>query len=372
MTYSIPLLVPSLPSIDALLPRLKEIDENQWYTNFGPLVNQLEKAFIKYFQARQTENLYLTTVSSGTMGLELALAALELPVTARILVPAFTFVATTTAIVRTGYQPVFADINKDNWMLTPSIALQALQEISFDAVIPVATFGCPQKVTAWEAFYAKTGIPVIIDAAAGFGNQKIGQNILTVFSLHATKTFGIGEGGIVASGNLAKIQLIRTLSNFGICEQQGIKYLHGTNAKMSEYHAAVGLTLFDQWQARQVYYKQLHQQYISAISQFCPLVRLQKKPNQGIYATFSVLLPEKCDNQAVAHYLNQQEIATRFWYSHLLESTLLSNYQQLDLTNSHYIAKHSLGLPFHLFLDGRDIFYICHHLAKIITTTLDG
>jgi len=311
--------------------------------------------------------LYVTTVSSGTAGLELALTVLDLPSNARILIPAFTFVATATAVVRCGFQPIFADVDKSSWILTPDIAREVLQQKSFEAVMPVATFGCPQDTVAWESFYAETGIPVIIDAAGAFGNQNIGKNVLTVFSLHATKTFGVGEGGVVASGNQERINAIRELSNFGISNNiDGIKYLNGINAKMSEYHAAVGLTVLQKWQDRQRHYQQLYQIYISKMYEFCPSIKLQCKP-EGVYATFSVLLPEHCDNKSVANCLNLHGIETRFWYTPLVcDHVPFVACQNFGLTNSRRIVKSIIGLPFHLSLDEQAIIWICTQLASEI------
>lgn len=368
-SYSIPLLIPNLPTAEEVLPCLHRIDQRHWYANFGPLVCEFEEKVLNLFRTSQGEDsLYVTTVSSGTTGLELALTVLDLPPNARILIPAFTFVATATAVVRCGFQPIFADVDKNSWILTPDIAREVLQQKSFEAIIPVATFGCPQDVVAWESFYAETGVSVIIDAAGAFGNQNIGKNVLTVFSLHATKTFGVGEGGIVASGNQEYINIIRELSNFGINKSvDGIRYLKGTNAKMSEYHAAVGLVVLQKWQDRQVHYQQLYQTYISKIQDFCLPIKLQCKPEDGIYATFQVILPEYCDNRLVANNLNAQGIETRFWYTPLVcDHAPFAACQNFGLTNSRRIVKSIIGLPFHLCLYKQEIFLICTQLARII------
>lgn len=368
-SHSIPLLIPSLPTAMEVLPYIQRIDQRHLYTNFGPLVCEFEEKILNLFKTSQGENsLYVTTVSSGTTGLELALTVLDLPSNARILMPAFTFVATATAVVRCGFQPIFADVDKNSWILTPDIAREVLQQTSFEAIMPVATFGCPQDIVAWEHFYAETGIPVIIDAAGAFGNQNIGKNVLTVFSLHATKTFGVGEGGIVAGGNQEHIDIIRELSNFGINKSVGgIKYSKGTNAKMSEYHAAVGLAALQKWQDRQIHYQQLYQVYVSKIQEFCPSIKLQCKPTEGTYATFQVLLPEYYDNRSVANDLNVQGIETRFWYTPLVcDHVPFVACQNFGLKNSRRIVKSIIGLPFHLFLDEQAMIWICTQLASEI------
>lgn len=233
----IPLLIPDLPSAEQLLPWLQRIDNAKWYTNFGPLVQEFESKLVKLLSPKKT--IYLTTTSSGTTALELALLALNIPKNHDALVPAFTFPATATAIKRVGLNPIFTDIDPHTWLLTPDIARQVLKKISFDVVVPVATFGCPQPTESWDKFSEETGIPVLIDAAAAFGNQTIGQRCIITFSFHATKPFGIGEGGLVIANSAEFIHQVKKLSNFGF--ESGKISKCGSNAKLSEYHAAVGL-----------------------------------------------------------------------------------------------------------------------------------
>jgi len=198
----IPLLVAQLPDTEALTPYLRQIDANRWYTNFGPLVTQLEQRFAASFAPTPVAPVAISA-SNGTAGLELALCALELMPGARVLLPALTFVATATSVIRSGYRPIIGDVDPDTWLLTPEIARAYAALHRIDAVMPVATFGNPQDVDAWDRFVEDTGIPVIIDAAGAFGNQRAGRRCHVVFSLHATKALAAGEGGMVVSYDTA-------------------------------------------------------------------------------------------------------------------------------------------------------------------------
>jgi dTDP-4-amino-4,6-dideoxygalactose transaminase len=93
----IPLMVPELPTLDALTPYLRRIDQNRWYSNFGPLTREFEERLLPTFSASDGVHPHVVTVSTGTAGIELALRALELPPSSAVLVPALTFVATATA-----------------------------------------------------------------------------------------------------------------------------------------------------------------------------------------------------------------------------------------------------------------------------------
>ena len=243
----IPLLIPDLPNAAELRPYLERIDAARWYSNFGPLCREFESALAAMFNQHNAAPVQVTTVGNCTLGLELALTALDLEPGSRVLVPALTFVATATAVVRAGLVPVVADVDPQSWLLTPEIARAACAELEIAAVLPVATFGCPHDMAGWDRFSADTGLPVVIDAAGAFGNQWQTGNATLVFSLHATKSLAAGEGGLVVSRDRRLVARVRQLSNFGINldPEAGVPVgqvdAPGTNAKLSEYHAAVGL-----------------------------------------------------------------------------------------------------------------------------------
>jgi len=120
-----PLLVPTMPTAAQLHPYLQKIDDNRWYTNFGPLNSELEARLGHALQVKE-QGLAITSMAECTAGLELALQAHGLPAGARVLTPSLTFVATGTAIVRSGHTPVFADVDPASWILTPAVAEAAL------------------------------------------------------------------------------------------------------------------------------------------------------------------------------------------------------------------------------------------------------
>lgn len=217
----LPLLLPSMPSADALLPFLRRIDANRQYTNFGPLCLEFEACLAQRLPVRDG-GWSVTTMANATLALELALQAMDLAPGARVLLPAITFVASATAVLRRGLVPVIADVDDGAWLLTPAIATAALDGgIAFDAVMPVATFGAAQDAAAWNDFARRTGLPVLVDAAGAFGNQSPGERIDVVYSFHATKAFGAGEGGAIVSASAARVERARRLANFGIDTRVG-------------------------------------------------------------------------------------------------------------------------------------------------------
>ncbi|MDM8557196.1 DegT/DnrJ/EryC1/StrS family aminotransferase [Candidatus Parabeggiatoa sp. HSG14] len=365
----IPILIPDLPITEQLLPWLQRIDKARWYSNFGPLIQEFESQLISTFFSKQST--FLTTVSSGTTALELALSVLNLSPGRYALTPALTFPATAIAIKQAGLSPIFTDIDPHTWLLTPEIAYQVLKKKSFDVVIPVATFGCPQPVEQWDKFSEETGIPVLIDAAAAIGHQAIGQYCITTFSFHATKPFGIGEGGLVVAKSADFIKKVRKLSNFGF--EEGIITQYGSNAKLSEYHAAVGLAQLKRWPQIIKHRQQIWQIYQQHFNKIQNKIHLQQTPQGFIPTILSVKINKLKKDRILStiNYLTHQGIETRRWYCPpLTEHPAFEGMPQIAPNGNHLLKvteelSHCLlGLPFHTSLNEEQIAYICSILKS--------
>lgn len=361
----IKLLVPDMPNHTELLSYLREIEQQLWYTNFGPLSRR--------FESRIAQNLgvpdaAVCSVANCTLALEAALATLDLKRDARVLIPAMTFIATASAVLRAGYLPVLSDVDSKKWILTPEIARDCMRHGPVDCIIPVAAFGCPVDVGAWDAFYEDTGIPVLIDAAGAFGNQPIGRHGIVAFSFHATKTLGCGEGGLVACSDTKWISRFRRFTNFGIETQTGAVGQAGTNAKLSEYHAAIGLASMDSWSQKMAKRRKIHAQYLVKLASACPSLKFQDRPADGIYSIMQVQLPASRDSMQVADHLEARQIETRRWYLPPLSShpAFRDAMRYGDLSGVSELARSLIGLPFHVLLSDSDIDFICLQMADAI------
>jgi len=231
--------VPYDPSENSeFMGELAALFRSRYYTNRGPLVRQFETDLLSYLG---NVELNLTTVANATLGLELTLKALGLR--GKVLVSPFTFVATVNAIVNAGLEPVFVDINEKTWCLDPEAVERAVND-KVCGVLPVHVYGQPCDLNYFEALREK-GIKVVYDSAHAFGVRRNGLPLVAhgdaeVFSFHSTKVMHSGEGGAVASRDAELVARVRLLSNFGIANEFEVKTI-GTNAKMSEFHALVGI-----------------------------------------------------------------------------------------------------------------------------------
>ena len=242
----IALMQPLLPSAHDLLPYLSRIDSTRQYSNAGPLLGEFEARLAAKFGVGPE---HVACVANATLGLVLCLLAIVPRRSGRCILPSWTFEATATAVRAAGLEPWFHDVTEPTWALSAGDLLTSHRGTTdLAAAVAVCPFGAAIDLATWDEFSAKTGIPVVIDAAAGFDSLVPGRTP-SVLSLHATKLLSTGEGGAVISTDAELVERIRQLANFGFQPSRRI-LLSGINAKMSEYAAAVGLAALDGWPAR--------------------------------------------------------------------------------------------------------------------------
>jgi dTDP-4-amino-4,6-dideoxygalactose transaminase len=228
---------PCLPPLDEFVPYLKQIWENKWLTNQGPLHTQLEKELAEYLGVK-----YLSLFANGTLALISALQALN--ISGEVITTPFSFVATTHALWWNKIKPVFADIEPEYLNIDPAkIELAITKKTS--AILPVHVYGNPCQMERIQQIADKYNLKVIYDAAHAFGVKHHGTSVLncgdlSVLSFHATKVYSTIEGGAIISHSAEMKHHIDNLKNFGfrgetIVEEPGI------NAKLNELQAAYGL-----------------------------------------------------------------------------------------------------------------------------------
>ncbi|MBT3279308.1 MAG: DegT/DnrJ/EryC1/StrS family aminotransferase [Phycisphaerales bacterium] len=235
---------PALPPLEEFAEGLKEIWDNRWLTNSGP-VHQRYQARLGEFLQAENVSLY----SNGTLALQQALEAFDLPPGSEVITTPFTFVATAHAIVSAGLTPVFVDIEPTYFNLDPVKVEQAITPKT-SAILPVHVFGNPCDIPAFEALAIKHDLKLIFDAAHAFGVEVASQPIgnfgdVSMFSLHATKLYHSVEGGVLVLRDPAICEWADLRKNFGFQGETQVAIV-GTNAKMSEIHALMGLQLLDQ------------------------------------------------------------------------------------------------------------------------------
>jgi dTDP-4-amino-4,6-dideoxygalactose transaminase len=379
-------LIPDLPSASEVLPYLRQLDEARWYSNFGPLVCEFEEKLQRLLaRADRTPgqgSIYLTTLVSGHHALEVALHLIGITRGKKVLLPAVTFPACPLSVQHTGAEAVLADIDPATWTLTPDIARAAAARHQIDAVMPVALYGVPLPVAPWDEFSRETGIPVVIDAAAAVEVQQVPQLGVVAHSLHATKPLGVGEGGILVSRDSHMVERARRYSNFGTSER--ICHMDGSNIKMSEYHAAVGLAQLNRWDAVKQRRGELLSLYLQHLGPLRKFLSVQPNIDAAVVSLF-VLLFTRSSGDSVMRELGKRGVSTHrsyfpplYRHPHFANAAVsdvnggvLSGAADVETKQEHMVNSESMfarvvGVPFHSFMSEPDLVTVVEEVRRLV------
>ena len=230
--------VPVAENRERLMDRINGALDRKWLSNHGPLVREFEQEVARITGAR-----HAIAVCNATQGLQITAKACGL--TGEVIVPAFTFIATAHALSWIGLTPIFADVTPETHSLDPN-SIEALITAHTSAIVAVHLWGIPCPIESIGEIARRHHVQVIYDAAHAFGCSHRGRMIgsngrAEVFSFHATKFINAGEGGVITTDDSDLAQRIRRMTSFGFTDVDCVSDL-GTNAKMSEVTAAMGLT----------------------------------------------------------------------------------------------------------------------------------
>lgn len=229
---------PNIGNRQHFLDLINDMLDRKWLSNEGPYVKEFERKISEYLGVK-----HCIAMCNGTIALEIAIRALELK--GEVIVPSFTFIATAHSLQWQEITPVFCDIdphthlldiNKVEKMITPRTT----------GILGVHTWGRPCDISALESIASQHKLKLLFDAAHAFGCSHNGKMIgnfgnAEVFSFHATKCFNTFEGGAVVTNNDDLAKKMRLMKNFGFAGYDNVIYI-GTNGKMTEVCAAMGLT----------------------------------------------------------------------------------------------------------------------------------
>ena len=363
MKTSIPVARPLLPETAALLQYLSRIDATRWYSNWGPLQHELCRRLETNYG---TSSGRVTAVASGTAALTAALLAL-CPPGKYCLMPSWTFFASPLAAIAAGLTPYFLDVDPETGMLSPEQVRRALAKLDrhqVGSVMPVSAFGAEPQVSTWGEFQEATGIPVVIDAAAAF-DTVTASSVVQCISLHATKVLGCGEGGFVLSTNQDVVRQISQISNFGFSERREIGRV-GMNAKLSEYHAAVGLAALDQWPDRRRDLLHIARTIRDSLQ---ALDGVSLQPGWGVewISATCVVQIETNDIEPVSSRMAADGIGTRQWWKqgcHL--EPAFRDFPREPLPCTEAVAAKTLGLPFFPDMTGDQIARVTKSLGHAL------
>ncbi len=341
----------TLPPINKYIKYLRKIWANNWVTNKGEFTLKLEKELEKYLGVKN-----LLAVSNGTIAMQLAFKAMELK--GEVITTPFTFPATTNALIWEGLKPVFADIDADTFNINPKEIEKKISK-NTSAILAVHVFGNPCNVEEIEKLAKKYNLKVIYDAAHAFGIEYKGKSILSwgdisTLSFHAAKVFHTAEGGAVITGNKEIYRIIDLLRNHGIKYYDEV-VLAGTNAKMNELEAIMGLCVLEEFDKQILIRKEIYNRYLSAFSnnQF-RLQKLNSALTGYTYPYFPICFSSQQVRDRVYKVLLKNGIRARKYFYPLCNEFPFIKYPSSNLPNSTQISNTILCLPLYASLSVSD------------------
>lgn len=346
---------PFLPPIEEYINELKGIWDRKILTNGGPEYEKFKEGLQKYLEI---DNISMFT--NGHIALETAIKSLNLK--GEVITTPFTFISTTHAIVNNNLKPVFCDIKMDDYNIDEE-KIESLINENTCAIVPVHVYGYPCNVKRIEEIAKKHKLKVIYDAAHAFGVQIDGQSIfnygdLSMCSFHATKVFNTIEGGMIAGNDKEIVNKVELLKNYGITSPETIDEI-GTNGKMSEFQAAMGVSSLkycDEIISRRKIITQKYREGLSKIPgiKFCG----EKNNVKYNYAYMPILIEKEYELSRDELYdlLQKNEVFSRKYFYPLTSNvSCYNNIYNGNLKNAEYVSKHILTLPLYPDLTDEEV-----------------
>ena len=350
-----------LPPKEEYMEEIASLWDSRWLTNMGEKHQTLERMLQSYFGAPN-----VTIYTNGHLALEGVLSAFGL--TGEVITTPFTFASTTHAIARCGCRPVFCDVDPETYTLDPA-KLEVLITPETSAIVPVHVYGTLCDVEAIEGVAKKHGLKVIYDAAHAFGVKKNGVSAAcfgdaAMFSFHATKVFHTVEGGCVAYRNEALRPALDHGKNFGI-EGEEI-YFSAPNAKMSEFHAAMGICNLRRIETYIEARKQVVERYRYNLAGVPGLTLLKEQPGvESNYAYFPVVFDgAKYTRDEAAARLAEHDIFARKYFYPITNHCEAYGFRGDETPIAKHISEHVLTLPLYPELALEDVDRVCGIISE--------
>ena len=338
-----------IPPIKEYKKILKDIFASGQITNNGQKLQLLENHLKNFLDVK-----YIHCLANGTLALQLALRALDIK-EGEIITTPFSYVATTSAILWEKFNPVFVDIEKDNFTIDADKIEQAITKKT-KAILAVHVFGYACNIEKITKIAKKYNLKVIYDAAHAFGSKYKGKSLLnygdiSTCSFHATKLFHAVEGGCCITNNKQFNNKIDLLKRFGHNSDEHIQL--GINAKLSELHSAMGLANFPHVNKIILKRKKVSLLYDKFLKQ--SFIRPKKQKNlEYNYSYYPILVENENKLLKIIKNLNKENIfPRRYFYPSL--NTLPYITKKYSCPNTEDISKRILCLPLYVGLTKKEI-----------------
>jgi perosamine synthetase len=348
---------------------------NCWYDGANTYHDRFEQAFAEYIGVK-----HAVALPSCTSALHLSVAALGIGPGDEVIVPDVTWIASAAPISYVGARPVFADIDRETWCLSPE-SFAACITPSTKAVIVVDLYGNMPRMDEILAIARRHNIAVIEDAAEAFGSEYAGRKAgafgdTGVFSFHGSKTMTTGEGGMLVTDRQDLYERVLVLRDHGRRPGDVSFFNHEVafKYKMSSMQAALGLAQVERAEELVGLKRQIFAWYADALRDI-PEVTLNPEPagtRNSYWMVTAVLDPSLgLKKEALSQQLAARGVATRPFFhplSSLPAYELLPEGEAARRRNnvSYEISPHGINLPCALTLTHKHVERVCQELRGVI------
>jgi dTDP-4-amino-4,6-dideoxygalactose transaminase len=318
---------------------LERAEASNWFTNFGELSLELESALLARWGFSGSA---VICTNNGTSAIAAPLIAEN--VAGPVLLPAFTFPATFSAVRMAGGRPALLDVSPEDWLVDANELDRRLGETKARAAVLVSPFGLKCDYSRHIEVAASHKAVLVIDSAAGLGLQRndveSAGHVYEAYSMHATKPFGVGEGGAIFCAEEAALR-IRSALNFGLPTRFGADVsAWGINGKISEVHAAVGLAVLDTLEMRLTRRRELAARYIARLTDVAG-IEFPRDPRRSTWQVFPVLMPTGATASALVDSARQLGMEVRRYY----RPSLTHWFNETPCPNSDSLADRMVCFP---------------------------
>lgn len=346
----LPFARPPAPPLERVAARLAPSYDRGILTN-GPLVRELEEAVAARFGVA-----HVVAVANCTSGLMLAIRALA--PAGPVLLPSFTFSASAHAISWNGLAPRFAECDRATFHLDLEDAADRIDGVA--AVMATHVFGAPCRPLDVERLAARARVPVIFDAAHGFGATHDGRAVGTfgdveVFSMSPTKPVVAGEGGLVTTNRADVAESVRIGRDYGNPGDYDTRFV-GLNARMSELHAAVALCSIDEVDEHLALRRALARRYLDGLADVPGIAAQALDPfDTHTWKDFTIAVDPSAfgvDRDTLVRALRADGIDTRNYFDPPVHRQRSHNQPPVDLPITDEVSSRVVSLPLYRDLDG--------------------
>lgn len=357
-----PVYIPEITAIEKKY--VNECLDSTWISSKGKFVNLFEEKICEFTGAK-----YAISVFNGTVALHLALKVLGIKKGDEVILPDFTYIASTNSVLYVNATPILVDISPKTWNIT-------LDEIKKNvtkktkAILITDIYGTPPEMDEIIAFAKSKNIYVIADSAESLGATYKGKktgNIadITTFSFFGNKTITTGEGGMITTNNKEYNDLLRKLKNQG--NHSEIRYYHdvlGYNYRMTNIQAAIGCAQMERIESIIERKQDIYNWYYKELKDFVEFQELKPYITSSNWMV-SLLLPRKINREKLMIFLEENKIETRPFFFPIHEMPFYKNIESTPITKE--ISKRGINVPSFPQLQEKDIKYISNKIIEFLT-----